>query len=956
MITDEQLDELIQDAISAIQYPESIDYDAFQARANELVELTKTVNQKLTQIDRLLNKGLRDEAIQEAGSDARVLGIYERLDFPEREAYCSLIEEFGFARPPELNHDAAAQLNAAFGRVGDIKHLLKNHRLLALSRAPLTDRIAALNALSVADPDNPVWEQDSQLFQTTRLQQMQGEFSKAAQQDDTSAVEQIDLELRTLRWSVPVPQKLATQVATLQAAHHKNKITALIRAESDQLNAAYNEFDTVTGFGLVDRIRELAASIDLLPDDPLLEEIANPLAWVDECRENEQAERATRKTCDEFANLLERSDDRNAIERAYQKCRLMGEQFPDELRRRADERLQSLQLMADRRTRIRIAAMAMGLVLLCGATGTGGFLMYRESQTKVIETEVQSLVDAQEWDRAYKSLSGQSISVRSRTQMVKAKVAIDKALKDESNRLAEFESILEDLKSDTSNDPQVSKVDRLKALAKLPKELDQAKEREASSLALLLAKNAKINQDRKEEFKNLEQELQTFLNAGDAVRIRTGIRQLQSFRESLSDISPHLRVQSDSLVLQSEKYLSNLDDLRKQTAACDSITRTIGKPQEYLIALQSFAKQFPESSMGYDISSKGVDQWGNELEGARAIQRLLSSKAYMATNQVTAAEASDWMSQLQSLTDTPNAQQAWLPLMEPKKKYLSKLEKIAEAIQKLTEIGESELLGELYEYSFPDGKFVSATRPDPSTKIIDYIVDTSLLTQEKKLPTSVAKAATLSKASVFGKSLRLSIKKMNESNFTPTAYEILKTLKDTEGLDPIFQALLLKRVLETVCPASQPIADSFSEYLSQLDEETINYKVNWIGTDAGKSVEEEREKAKSILTRQFNDWSMQIDEMKKSYVQSIAMPLKDFKWVGWVSKEDEKWILRLGEPTSNSVLFVVTGQSKSAKVVPLNVAEPSRGAVILVSDPDAQLSGKPVYAIDALPASLLGRN
>ena len=285
MITDEQLDELIQDAVSAIQSPESIDYDAFQARANELLELTKTINQKLTHIARMLNKGLRDEAIQEAGSDGRVLAIYERLDFPERDAYIHLIEEFGFARPPELNHDAATQLNAAFGRVGDIKHLLKNHRLLALSRATLGDRIGALNALAVADPDNPVWEQDSQLFQTTRLQQMQGEFSKAAQQDDMTVVEQIDHELRTLRWSVPVPQKLATQVATLQAAHHKSKITALILAESDQLLSAYNEFDSVTGCSMADRIRELADSINLLPDDPLLVEIANPLAWVDEFRE-----------------------------------------------------------------------------------------------------------------------------------------------------------------------------------------------------------------------------------------------------------------------------------------------------------------------------------------------------------------------------------------------------------------------------------------------------------------------------------------------------------------------------------------------------------------------------------------------------------------------------------------------------------------------------------------------
>jgi len=956
MITDEQLDELIQDAVSAIQSPESIDYDAFQARANELLELTKTLNQKLTQIARMLNKGLRDEAIQEAGSDGRVLAIYERLDFPERDAYIHLIEEFGFARPPELNHDAATQLNAAFGRVGDIKHLLKNHRLLALSRATLGDRIGALNALAVADPDNPVWEQDSQLFQKTRLQQIQGEFSKAAQQQDVTAIEELDHELRTLRWSVPVPQKLATQVATLQAAHHKSKITALILAESDQLMSAYNEFDTLTGSTLADRIRELADSIDLLPDDPLLVEIANPLAWVDEFRENERVDRDNRKTCDEFASLLDRSDDRNAIERAYQKCRLMGEQFPDELRRRADERLESLKIIADRRTRIRIAAMAMGLLLLCGAMGAGGTWLYRESHAKAIEAEIQALVGAESWERANKLLGDQSISIRSRTQLVQAKVAIDKALKDESDRITEFQSILAGLKNDQSKEPQISKVDRLKALAKLPEELDQAKEQEASSRTRVLAKNEEINQARKVEFKSLEQELRTVMSAGDATRIRAGIRQLQSFQESLTSISPHLNIQSDALITEGTKYLGNLDSLRRESAACDSITRTIGKADEYLVVLQSFAKQFPESPMGYDLNSKGIDEWRRELEGVQAIQRLLSSKAYKSTNQATASEVSEWISQTKDFINKPSSHHAWLPLLDSKRNYLSKLEKIADAIQKLKEIGDSELLGELYEYTFPDGKFVSATRPDPDTKIIDYIVDTSLLTKEKKLNATVAKKAELSKASVFGKSLRLSVKKMNESNFSPVAFEILKSLKETEGLDPIFQALLLKRILETACLASQPIAESFGRNLTRLDEESINYKVNWIGNDVGKSIVRERENAKQILENLFGDWLTQIEVMKKSYTQSMAIPLKEFQWVGWIAKEGDKWVLRLREPSPNAVLFVVTGQGKKARVVSLQVAKPVEGTIIQNTDLFGHLSGKPVYAMDELPASFSERN
>ena len=114
--------------------------------------------------------------------------------------------------------------------------------------------------------------------------------------------------------------------------------------------------------------------------------------------------------------------------------------------------------------------------------------------------------------------------------------------------------------------------------------------------------------------------------------------------------------------------------------------------------------------------------------------------------------------------------------------------------------------------------------------------------------------------------------------------------------------------------------------------------------------------AKQILENLFGSWSTQIEVMKKSYTQCMATPLKEFQWVGWIAKEGDKWVLRLREPSPNSVLFVVTGQGKKARVVSLQVAKPVEGTIIQNTDLFGQLAGKPVYAMDELPASISGRD
>jgi hypothetical protein len=707
-ITDEQLDEMIQDAVSATESPETIDFDSFQTQSESFLQLTKTLNQKLIQIARLLDKGLRDEAIQQAGLDGRILTVYQRLDFPEREAYQDLIEEFGFARPPELNHDAAAQLNSSFALVGDLKQLLKNHRLLALGRAPITDRIAAMNALAVADPDNPIWEEDSKTFQNHRLQQIQMELTRATKDNDADVIDQLDRELRTIRWSIPLPQKLVTQVSTLQAAHHESRTRAAIESEIEPLVIAFSEFDVDAGSAAADRIRALSESINMQSDDPLLVPVTDALHWIDEYRDNERTAAENRNQCDQFVRLLDSSDDRNRIERAYQRVRLLGDALPDELRLRAEERLESLDLIARRRTMIRIAAIAAGLLLVLGTATTGGVWWYSESKAMALEKDVQSLVDAKSWDAADTLLAKQSIGIRSRNGMVKNRVAIDDALRLESERLNEFASVLESLETDTTMEPQPALVRRLGELAKTTEELEMVKRQESISLEKKLTNNAAINRELEAELQLLQNHTERLsMEPSNAVEARGLIRKLIAFQAKLTEISPHLKSQAQELSGRCEKCIRGIESAARQKSMVDQITKAVGNKDDYASKLQSFAKQFPESPLSNDFES--ANERVSEIDAALQVAELFDAKAFRSTVQASPEEAKAWLDQVQDLVKAGKSA-CWLPLLETKRKHLTKIANIPEAIQTLEQIGGSDLLKELYEYRFSDGVFLSATR------------------------------------------------------------------------------------------------------------------------------------------------------------------------------------------------------------------------------------------------------
>src|SRR5438270_851670 len=92
-----------------------------------------------------LRRGLRSEAIHMAEIEPRLLDFTATLDLPEIEAWESLCGTYGLQRPPRLAIEAAQELNEAYAIEQPLRSLLTQHRMLALARAPLVDRLQVLH-------------------------------------------------------------------------------------------------------------------------------------------------------------------------------------------------------------------------------------------------------------------------------------------------------------------------------------------------------------------------------------------------------------------------------------------------------------------------------------------------------------------------------------------------------------------------------------------------------------------------------------------------------------------------------------------------------------------------------------------------------------------------------------------------------------------------------------------
>ena len=339
--------------------PES---DYMETLANDYRRLVNEVNERLRACDKLLSRGLRTEAIQQAESEPNLLDITAVLDFPEAEYWSDYVSQYEMPPIPELLVNIAADLNDAYAAEQPVARLLKLHRLHALALSPLSDRILILRTLADIDRDNAHWLEDLERFEDARLMQIEEELEEAFQAKDAARIAAIDQEMSTDEWHMRPPKALRSKVRSAHNRLRSHAANKQVRQVAEELIAAFKESDEARTRDCAERWEELVSMADLPGDDPIFAEVMPALSWV----AAQNTREAGQKAYDDSVAALQKAIRRNApmqkLERLAQSALEFDLGLPEEVQDQLEDRYTKHRREKSRRKMLMIGGIAAGVV------------------------------------------------------------------------------------------------------------------------------------------------------------------------------------------------------------------------------------------------------------------------------------------------------------------------------------------------------------------------------------------------------------------------------------------------------------------------------------------------------------------------------------------------------------------------------------------------------------------
>ncbi len=355
--------ESVIDQIQAVlAWDHDPDPEYMQELAEEYTRLVRQVNDRLRACDKLLSRGLRTEAIQQAETEPNLLDVTAILDFPEAEYWADYVSQYELPPLPELLVSIAADLNDAYAAEQPVARLLKLHRLHALALSPLRDRILILRELAERDVENAHWLEDLEQYEQARQVQIEEELETALLDKDMKSVAALDEELSESSWRVRPPRSLRARARAALKRLQSLDARRQARQVAAELLTAWKEGDEQRTLECAERWEELAATADFPEDDPLLEQVVPALSWA----AARSTEAAGQKAWFDAVAALKKALDRDApihkLQRLVQTLEDISGDIPDDLQAAVKERFDQHDRQLARRRLLVISAVAAGVL------------------------------------------------------------------------------------------------------------------------------------------------------------------------------------------------------------------------------------------------------------------------------------------------------------------------------------------------------------------------------------------------------------------------------------------------------------------------------------------------------------------------------------------------------------------------------------------------------------------
>lgn len=231
---------VVDEIRSCVYSPDQTKSDELVEAARQYAEACRAANERLTRCADFLEKGLRTQAIELAEAQPDLLEIVNILSFAELDEWQELAAGYGLDRPQPLKLDVAAAISQAYGLEQQLEKLLKQHRRLALERAPVKERLKVLRRIAATDVTAQYWRDDIAQFERHRVRELIEAGKQAVQNGSLPMLRQWVHDFEAEEWSQPLPSDVDAQYQKIARLAYEQ---AVLPELAKQILAAMRKLD-----------------------------------------------------------------------------------------------------------------------------------------------------------------------------------------------------------------------------------------------------------------------------------------------------------------------------------------------------------------------------------------------------------------------------------------------------------------------------------------------------------------------------------------------------------------------------------------------------------------------------------------------------------------------------------------------------------------------------------------
>jgi hypothetical protein len=192
--------------------------EALSDLAARYASFCREANVRLRRCSEYLRRGCISEAVHLAACQPTLDRLVSCLQLPEIGEWNALCARLGLQQAASLVTEDLDALQSAQAVEQKLDPLLARHRMLAIARAPVRERLQIVRLLQEHDADNTCWSEEARRLEEVRLTEIQAELGQTVKQSGDPKYDELVAELSG-PWQVSLPFELGQLLRPLGSAH-----------------------------------------------------------------------------------------------------------------------------------------------------------------------------------------------------------------------------------------------------------------------------------------------------------------------------------------------------------------------------------------------------------------------------------------------------------------------------------------------------------------------------------------------------------------------------------------------------------------------------------------------------------------------------------------------------------------------------------------------------------------